>query len=585
MNYPKRFFNKFSLLKVFVLFTLLAVSGKLNILQAQCDECPEPKVIFYDTDMRIPVPPGGTEDNLQKQRNWIQLTYENKWFRGEIINTDNKFDCVNQRIANLIPTENSDGLLASHRAIVPAAGTTIPWDSEYLIHGWIDGDDDNCRLTIQMETAYSRKIVHSASRSFPGLLSYNNNSNFGVNIAREEFIPLIDIIREFEKEERDNNTDINIYIDELSVSPEKSKVKKGEEVEIEFKLIDCDGTPLKGREVLLQGGSFAGSSLARCTNGRFTNSTTVTDANGIAKATFKAGIAEGKAVIRVYHKYFKPSGDEYCAYGEAEITIKKERPEKFFGKMEATVTTHKASPNFRNPVEESETEETYFCYMGMTSSPESIKKLGKHEFRANVLGLGLQYPVFWGMTVRRDDGEPNKVKSTIKEKTYSEQFGEFQLDYEATTSGESNGYEWNFSVNPYARRGTGIQSIDGHAQYCVKLYMSGNIRLHQDPKYKTTGHVTGRRRISEDEFEQISESVDEDSYLGLAQCDCEKQEQSEDKYVLPLIIETPQGFEDYLLNPEGTYLLNLSGRWYAKGDGTEEFEKTIKVKITIAPDE
>jgi len=561
----------------------MAVSDRFNSVQAQCDECPEPNVIFYDTDMRIPVPPRGTEESLQKQRNWFQLTYENKWFRVEISETDTKFGCINQKLANIIPKDSSDNLLLSDNAIIPSAGTTIPWDSDYLIHGWIEGDENNCRLTIRMETAFSRKLVYSATRSFAGLLSYDDKSKLGAQIAREEFIPLIDVVRKFEKEERDNNTDINIYIDKFNVTPEKSKVKKGDEVVVEFKLIDCDGLPLKGRTVLLQGGSFSGSPLARSSSGRFANSTAVTDDEGIAKATFKVGISPGKAIIRSYHKYFKPSGEEYCAYGEAEIQIKEDRPEKFIGKIEATVITHTAYPNFKNPKEETKSEDNYFSEMEMGSSPESIKKLRKHEFRANIFETGVQYPIFWGITAKDDSGEPTKVKSRGKSKIYNDQFGKFQLFYDGTYSGESNGYDQYFSINPYAAQGTGVQSIDAFAQYCVKMEMVGNIRLHTDPKYKTTGSVRGRQRIDEEKFENITENYNEDSYLGVAHCDCDPQMQSDDRYILPLIVNAPQRFEDYLLNPDGDYVLNLSGRWYLNEEGTGEKEIVMKVKIFITP--
>ncbi|MBU1099102.1 MAG: Ig-like domain-containing protein [Bacteroidetes bacterium] len=389
--------------------------------------------------------------------------------------------------------------------------------------------------------------------------------------------------RNYEKEKRENNRDVNIYIDKFIVTPEKSKVKKGEEIEVEFKLVDCDGTPLPGREVLLQGGTFGGSSLARSTNGRFLNSTAVTNDQGIAKVKFKSGISPGKAVLRTYHKYFKPSGEEYCAYGEAEIEVKKERPDKYLGKMKATVTTHTASPNFSEPVEEKKTESTYFSFMEMQSSCGSIENLSKPEFRGNIFQTGVQYPVFWGITARTDLGEPNKVKTTIKTKTYDEQFGDFQLFYEGTIEGESNGYDWNFTVFPYLRQGTGIQSIDTKSQYCVKLYMTGNMRLHTDPKYKTTGRVHGRKRIDVNKFEDVSETIDEDSYLGVAQCDCDPQVQSDEQHVLPLIMQNPRSFEEFLLDPEGTFTLDLSGRWYQQGGGVEEAETTIEVKIDFTP--
>jgi len=253
----------------------------------------------------------------------------------------------------------------------------------------------------------------------------------------------------------------------------------------------------------------------------------------------------------------------------------------YSGKMEATVITHKAYPNFKNPEEETIIEEKFFSYMGMKCSPGSIRKLKSHDFRANILTQGLEYPIFWGKTSTDHVFEPMKVSTDIHTKTYNKVFGEFLLYSDIIVNGESNGYDWNFSIIPFARAGTGIQSIDGTAQYCVKLYMSGNIRLHSDPKYKTVGTVTGKERISEDEFEPISTIVSEDNYLGLAQCDCDKEVRQDDRVVIPLIVEAPRQLEDFLLNPTDHYTMELSGKFYTFEEGYEEIEKTVKVKITV----
>lgn len=258
-----------------------------------------------------------------------------------------------------------------------------------------------------------------------------------------------------------------------------------------------------------------------------------------------------------------------------------EKEYSYSGKMEATVITHRASPNFKNPEEETIIEEKFFSYMVMKCSPGSIRKLKSHDFRANILTQRLEYPIFWGKTSTDHAFEPMKVSTDIHTKTYNKVFGEFLLYSDIIVNGESNGYDWNFSIIPFARAGTGIQSIDGTAQYCVKLYMSGNIRLHSDPKYKTVGTVTGKERISEDEFAPVSRKVSENNYLGLAHYDCDKEVHQDDKVVIPLIVRAPRQLEDFLLNPTDHYTMELSGKFYSFEEGYEEIEKTVKVKLTI----
>ncbi|MDZ7767054.1 MAG: hypothetical protein U5K00_22010 [Melioribacteraceae bacterium] len=140
--------------------------------------------------------------------------------------------------------------------------------------------------------------------------------------------------------------------------------------------------------------------------------------------------------------------------------------------------------------------------------------------------------------------------------------------YSMTTGGNVTTFGgWN-SLHLYSKVDMSIGITE-----TIAVDLKENVSV--DPEFfKSTVRFYGSINI-------IVECVGEDNYLGLAQCDCEKEVQREDRVVIPLIVEAPRTLEEYLLNPTDHFTLELSGKLYSFEEGGEEFEKTIKVKITV----
>jgi|GEM_PF-3003364 len=123
-------------------------------------------------------------------------------------------------------------------------------DMFYLIGSQADQmSDGKYRLTVKLETAYSRKVVQKAS-------AIVNHHREGLDAMRKlalQFLPLREIIKSFELRVREQDPNVAIYIgfDGIRLTPLRNILGPGEKTLLNLTLIDCDGTALRGRKVKL----------------------------------------------------------------------------------------------------------------------------------------------------------------------------------------------------------------------------------------------------------------------------------------------------------------------------------------------
>lgn len=196
---------------------------------------------------------------------------------------------------------------------------------EYLVTGTITGSGNSFMVTVNVETSISRKTIKSIKVRV-------DNSSYQATAERLEAAlgSLENLIKDYETHEREVNMKVAFgqpIIREadaaqlLVVKPKKTKLQMGEETEVEITLKDCDGYPLKNRTV-----SFAGEmydSLWR--NGTYGGTVTpmkvVTDAQGKAKVTFKAGKQYAFAAIVAHYSFEQPCGRKDVISGSAAIDM------------------------------------------------------------------------------------------------------------------------------------------------------------------------------------------------------------------------------------------------------------------------
>jgi len=280
-----------------------------SLYAQQCGDCPKRHVILYDFDIQVPRP-GDPVMIMQ----WQQL------FRAAFNVADAAINsptgpCLYFFDGTHVDREGNVSETAvfgiTHTNIAPEGA--IP-GSDYLISGTITGNEGSYTMTVNLETACSRKIVTSGTTAFS---SGRNAPDIAHTLATQLFSQIASTIEQFEINERNADTKVarDVQDGQIVLTPSKNKATRAETVPVKITLVDCDGTPLANRLISLR------DPRNESENGAFTSQTVITDANGIANANFLTGLIPGIAVLRVMYTYTKPWGCENVAGASATIVI------------------------------------------------------------------------------------------------------------------------------------------------------------------------------------------------------------------------------------------------------------------------
>lgn len=199
---------------------------------------------------------------------------------------------------------------------------------EYLLTGTVNGSGGSFTVSMTMETSISRKTIKSVQ--VPVDLNGRNSYQAAAEKLEAALGSLETCIKEYEIRERETNLKIAfgqpISRDAdppqlLVVKPKKTKLQMGEETEVEITLKDCDGYPLKNRTISFTGELYDSSWRKGTYGGTVTPLKVVTDAQGKAKVTFKAGKAYAFAAIVAHYRFEQPCGRKDVITGSAAIDM------------------------------------------------------------------------------------------------------------------------------------------------------------------------------------------------------------------------------------------------------------------------
>lgn len=282
------------------------------LLAGACDKCPERRVTLYDFDVSAPRP-----DSLGDIGNWYSLSFAAPGAGAAI--------AAGAQCASFIDAafyRDTTGVPSSSLKVGIDQPNTAPSGSmkgmDYLLTGTVQPDGAGYKLTMDLQTACDRKSVASASGHFDRA---DQASAYAAELARQKFIPLSQVIRDYEREVRSGNTEVSIGGNNatLTVDPQRRKAKPGETVPVTLTLIDCDGEPLAGRTLSFTG---KGNNMAPpSSNGAFAVAQAVTGNDGKVTVDFIVGSAKGTAVARAYCFHKTPFGCEAVAVDEAAIEV------------------------------------------------------------------------------------------------------------------------------------------------------------------------------------------------------------------------------------------------------------------------
>ena len=299
-------------LRVLLSLAMLSlVSMTTGAVSAACDKCPERRVTLYDFDVTVPRP-----DSLADMAVWYSLFYAGPGAGSAVFKSQcaRFIDAAFYRDATGVPS-NSLKVGIDHPNTAPAGNLK---GMDYLLTGSVAPDGSGFKLTMALECACNRKKVLSATRSFA---SADQASTAAAELANGKFVPIAEVIREFERGVRSGDPDVSIggYNATMTVEPAKRKASMGEKVPVTLTLMDCDGEPLAGRTISLTGGGD--QSAPPSSNGTFTATEAVTGGDGKVTVEFQVGTKKGAAMARAYFFHKSPFGCEAVAMDEGAIEV------------------------------------------------------------------------------------------------------------------------------------------------------------------------------------------------------------------------------------------------------------------------
>ena len=269
------------------------------------------------------------------------------------------------------------------------------------------------------------------------------------------------------------------------------------------------------------------------------------------------------------------------------VKVKKKITE-LVGEIEINAITKTGNPTVNHPEKsKSVFQSVAVSYLDFTIMPERIEFINKSkETFARALNETDKFDIVYGVTMKNAGGEPTFIKSEASGNTYALCDDKLELSRSETIKGQSNGFD--ISVSIVLERGieTNNMTISNLApKYCLLIKSGSNARgLFQTGKYRTTGSSKGEQRNYPcGEFEPFDEQLNPKYGLAFGVFDSNvKVNNSENgEIIIPMSISNSKALEEYLLDPQGVYEINVSGIHIKKD--YEESETKVNAKLIMMP--
>ena len=290
-----------------------------------CSNCNEsPKIVQFDFDVQVQKPDtsNGTQNLWPEYKNLFIIA-------GSVGSNLQKMGtgCFRIVIPPAIDTGNIQqgsigGETFTNLPSNPLISKDLSVYGDYVLTGTIIGNGTACVLHAEIQTACSRKVVATADVTFDLSTVVGNVNNLAQQVAAI-FSPR-EKIKQFELDERKKNPALSLFKfagDPMKVTPAKETLKAGESTSFTVELNDCDGVPLAGREIIFTEDSIEGFKIFGTEGGIVSPEKIVTDANGIAKATFTLAKGAKTALISAHSPGFDVKGCNSMFVGDAPINL------------------------------------------------------------------------------------------------------------------------------------------------------------------------------------------------------------------------------------------------------------------------
>ena len=272
-----------------------------------CGNCKsKPTVAQYDLDVQVAEPKlNGTDSTGWME--WLQLFWLGRHANNYLF--ENNKNCI-RFVVGPDQDANKNGVQEVFK--LGAAYTHLPhssYNEGYLTTGYVKKTGEGYMIHIELQSACKRKTIAFADVPFPLSSVLENSITIGQQAALK-LMSLSDKIREFELKERSESKDFLLRTstgDAIKIVPAKKNLTTGQQTEFTITLLDCDKTPLSGREIEFNEAMLNGTKIKGTIGGSVYPAKVITDAAGLAKATFKMTASPGQPAIINAHSLTRTS--------------------------------------------------------------------------------------------------------------------------------------------------------------------------------------------------------------------------------------------------------------------------------------
>jgi len=465
--------------------------------------------------------------------------------------------------------------------IGPSQGASS--NTDYLIWGELKQTGTG-RYSVQVNlvTANTRQLVargtsvfqNTSEAKFAGMTAALSIG--GGNASRR----LIDVITDFEKKIREEDKRKAVCPEVVFLNPDKAvKTEAKKEVMMMFQVKDPDGRPVEEADVYV-----------RSTEGTFDKQEAKTDRYGMVK--FKHTVPDKRTAydITCFAKTVAPSEKLYTT-DDISVPVKVGKTvTQLVGEIEIHTVTKTGAPNIGGAETEKSVMQSHFVSsLDVLVLSERIKQLNKSkEVLSRALSQTSRFEIVTGVTLKNESGEPTSVRSESEYEVYNKCDDKWELSRSEKIRGSSNGFDIGITISLERGVESGNITVSSLSpRYCLTISGGSNSRqLFQTGKYRTTGTRTGQQRdVPCGELTSFSEELDPKSMLpfGVMQSVMRVNNMENQEMIIPLSISNSKALEDYLLDPEGSFVISVSGKHIKKD--YQESDMTLNARVVLLPKE
>jgi hypothetical protein len=201
-----------------------------------------------------------------------------------------------------------------------------PLDYDYVFTGQVTGSGGSYTAVGRIEAGETREVVREASFTFkdPGTGPENPGADAASSAIAAGLSPMAAVITQWEKKKRDGDPGIARSDPDgtLTLRPAKKRLNELETTDVEVEMVDCDGVPLKQRQIHFEPGTYEKlGSLEGTTNGKVDPPVVTTDDEGKAHVKYTASNQRGPAEIHAWYGNHRPKGTANAILGQTTVNV------------------------------------------------------------------------------------------------------------------------------------------------------------------------------------------------------------------------------------------------------------------------